>query len=97
VSDQNAASGYARFDPPARGIGLLDRNLVYAESWAIGDEVERWRRGSIVCAEVLVPDRVPPDYVAGAYVPSAPCRDRLAKLGPKCSTVINSRMFFDHA
>ena len=68
VADRNAASSYARFYPVEAGIAALDKDLVYARYWTHQDPYEAMTRKSIKCAEVLVPERVDPRFITGAYV-----------------------------
>ncbi len=47
---------------------MVDKELVFAERWTDPDPIAYYRRKSAKCAEVLVPDAVPPEYIFGAYV-----------------------------
>jgi hypothetical protein len=75
VSDRNAAAGAAIFRPAAQGVAALDADYVYARWWNQTLD-QRQRR----CAEVLVPEKVRPDYIQGAYVMNEACRQALAPL-----------------
>lgn len=69
VADCNAASDYVRFYPVSDGLRALDREMVYARFWLNRtDPFDEMRRKSIKCAEVLVPEKVEPQFVIGAYV-----------------------------
>jgi len=70
VSDRNAASDYARFASAPEGLAIVDRDLAFAAFWTHADQTEEWRRKSIKCAEVLVPDRVEAQFIRAAYVAS---------------------------
>lgn len=72
VSDRNAASGgMSRFDPPAVGLPLIDLDDVHAQYWThAGDHMATWDHSRRKCAEVLVPDRVEPTDILGAYAPT---------------------------
>ncbi len=80
ISDRNASSGHVRFSPAPGGLTLVDRNLVFAKSWKNEDQLEEWRRKSIKCAEVLVPDRVEAQYVRKIYVSCVQNKSELEKL-----------------
>jgi hypothetical protein len=68
ITDQNAASDYVRFLHP-RQWQVLDFDAIYAMDWRHpDDQIAHWRHSSQKCAEVLVPRRVEPIYVTGAYV-----------------------------
>lgn len=67
VTDQNAASGYARFGDAPGALAAVERTLVFAEYWTHpGDLIAEWRHKAIKCAEVLVPDEVKPRFILGA-------------------------------
>jgi hypothetical protein len=67
VTDKNAARG-CLFNPVDEGLSLLDAGEVFDKYWTSDDEYEQYRLKGIKCAEVLVPDRVSPEYISGAYV-----------------------------
>lgn len=95
VTDQNASSGYVRFEPAPNGLQYVDRSLVYAHYWTHPENpIEEFRHGSIMCAEVLVPHRVEPCYIMGAYVSCSEARSAIEKTGIDVAVEINSRLFF---
>jgi hypothetical protein len=75
ITSQNASSTYAAFRPSPDGLAIVDYELVFARDWRYPDQIAYWRKKSIKCAEVLVPDRIPPEYFAGVYCPGATGRD----------------------
>jgi hypothetical protein len=90
VSDRNAAADDVIFRPAVTGIAALNEEEVYAEWWNTGRDARQKR-----CAEVLVPTRVAPEYIQGAYVRSEPCRAELAKLCPPgFDIVVDSHRYF---
>ena len=68
VTDGNASSDYIRFGAAADGLDFIDPDLVFATWWTDNDPWERMRKKRARCAEVLVPNRVPAEYIMGAYV-----------------------------
>lgn len=95
VCGQNAASGYARFDNVADGLARIDRDVVFAEDWRHpGDPPAYYHHKSVKCAEVLVPDRVPPSHVQGAYVSCASSKQMLIGLAPSLHVVVDAHLFF---
>ncbi len=95
VVDQNASSDYAGFYAAASGLKHLDRDLIFAEFWTHpNNPIEEWRHGSIICAEVLAPDRIDPDLVAGAYVSCLDAKTTLEALGVNIPVAINPYLFF---
>lgn len=95
VSDRNASSEYARFDPVPVGLANLDGEIVFAEYWTYPDDQrEAWRRKSMKCAEILVPDRVDPGLILGAYVSCRESRAALERVAPGLPVTIDAHLFF---
>nr|MBA2390780.1 DUF4433 domain-containing protein [Geodermatophilaceae bacterium] len=43
VADQNASSGYARFEPAPSGLEIIERDMVFAEYWTHPDDkIKEW-------------------------------------------------------
>ncbi len=90
-----SSTGYARFEPSPKGLKNIDKDLVFAQYWSHPDDpIESMRHGSIVCAEVLVPDRVEPKYIAGVYVASQAALEAALALVPGLNVTIKPNMFF---
>ncbi len=95
VADCNASSDYVRFADARRGLQLVDRDEVFAQYWTHpGDPIAAMRHKSRMCAEVLVPDRVEPKYVVGAYVGSSAASRRLASEAPSLDVTPDEYKFF---
>lgn len=95
IADQNASSGYARFEASPRGLEGIAQDLVFAQSWIHPDDaIESWRHGSIVCAEVLVPDRVNNQYITGVHVATQPAAEAVRAVAPGLQVSINAYLFF---
>ena len=77
VTDCNASSDYVRFSHPAHGFGLIEREVTFARYWTHDDYFEQLQHKSRMCAEVLVPGRVPPEAIVGVYAGSASPEHRL--------------------
>jgi hypothetical protein len=94
VADRNAASFASLFLPVAEGIAALDETAVFAERWTSNYEAKQLRM-----AEVLVPDRVPPSLIKGAYVPDRAAAERLRSHlgGQSLATRVNPWLFFRSA
>jgi ssDNA thymidine ADP-ribosyltransferase, DarT len=94
VTDRNAASFASLFLPAAEGIAALDEGAVFAEWWTSSYEAKQLRM-----AEVLIPDRVPPSLITGAYVPDHAAAERLRNhLGGRSpATRVNPWLFFRSA
>jgi hypothetical protein len=94
VTDGNAGSKYVRFGPAPSGLALVDRERTFARWWAHpGDEIEKWRHSVEKCAEVLVPDVVPVQYITGAYVSCDLSRQGLQMLAPDLAITVDADLF----
>ena len=94
ITDQNAASDYVRFLAPAQWR-LLDWDDIFALDWRhAGDQIAYWRHKSRKCAEVLVPHRIEPRYLTGAYVVDVAAATRLAGLGCTLPIAVAPVLFF---
>ena len=94
VTDQNASSNYAAFYPSPEGLRRVNEELVFSEFWTHSDQIEEWRHKSIKCAEVLIPDRVDPVHIIGAYGSGEQSVNRLLQHGLTGNIVINEHLFF---
>lgn len=94
VTDQNAASDYARFGPVANDWPWIDAERVFAEYWTSTDQIDGWRRKAAKCAEVLVPERVPPELVFEARVRDEQARQDLAEVASHLAIRVDARLFF---
>ncbi len=95
VSSQNASSKYARFYDAANvSSDDVDMDKVYARDWDHEDEIEKWQHASIKCAEVLVPNSIPPEYILGAYVATEQAKQQLLQRGFDKQIEINADKFF---
>ncbi len=94
IADGNAASKYTGFWPSPSGLAKLDRDLVFAEYWTDPDPIQQWKKASAKCAEVLVPDRVEPTYILGAFVSGAEAEQRLEEVAPGLAARIDAHLFF---
>ncbi len=94
ITDGNAASNYTRFLPSPYGLSEVDETLVFATYWTDANQIEQWRKKRIKCAEVLVPNRVPPHHILGAYVSCEEARLSLNELAPTLDVAVNAVLFF---
>ncbi|MDI6752080.1 MAG: DUF4433 domain-containing protein [bacterium] len=85
ISDRNASSiEYVRFYSVSDGIDKLNENIIFARYWTDHDSIKQFELKSGICAEVLVPDCIPPKFIKGIYVS---CEESLKKAK---SLLINS-------
>lgn len=90
----NAASKYSRFLPSPAGLRAIAFDDVFADYWTDEDPFEQMRKKSTKCAEVLVPHRVDPGFITGAYVSGETGRDTLTATGFGLPITVNANMFF---
>jgi hypothetical protein len=96
VTDMNAARDAVRFYDVPTGLAALDRDRLYAEFWLHQDDpIEEDRHRALKCAEALVPDRVAPELICGAYVANTTARSAIQSLVRALPLTIKSDMFFD--
>jgi hypothetical protein len=94
ITDQNAASDWVRFYAP-RQWRSLPFDEIFAKDWRHpGDPVAYWRHKAQMCAEVLIPNRVEPDSLLGAYVVDAKASKRLSAAGFSGEVSVNGVLFF---
>ena len=94
VTDGNASSDYISFRAAPGGVKIVDKHMTFADDWTDADYIQYLRNKTAKCAEVLVPDAVPPQFIVGAYVSCEEARDRLNALGLDIAVEINAKMFF---
>ena len=94
VTDCNAASTYVRFLAPSQWK-CLDIEDIYARVWTHPEsEAREFQHKSRKCAEVLVPERVEPRFLVGAYVVDTEAADRLRGLEVDLPIEINPVLCF---
>lgn len=94
VSDRNASSTYASFYQPETGLREIDFRLVFATDWRDENQFEYFRKKSIKCAEVLVPNLVPYKFVVCAAVYNENAKKKLEDTGFDRNIYIEPKLFF---
>ena len=95
IADQNASSDYVRFASSPWGLTRIDKDLVYARSWKHADDpIEEMRHGSIMCSEVLVPEKVESRFILGVYAPTTASVSKIKDEFPDLSVTSNGDLFF---
>jgi len=98
IADRNASSEYVAFSPSPHGIESIDSGPVFAHYWNDDDPIEKDRKTSLICAEVLVPEKVAPEYVFGLYVVSESVRTVMRGIVSTTAVqglVVKPYMFFE--
>jgi hypothetical protein len=94
ITDQNAASNYVRFYAPAQ-IGRLDLDTIFARNWKHPeDQIREWKHSSVKCAEVLIPERIPSEFIKGAFVLNDAVQQSLIDIGFRLPITIDADLFF---
>jgi hypothetical protein len=94
ISDQNAASDYVRFLAPSQWRHL-DFDDIYARDWTHPEDTIRgYRHKSRKCAEALIPQRIQPAMLIGAYAVDDAAHARLTQAGFVLPISINADFFF---
>lgn len=94
VSDENAARGWARFEPWPDGLNRIEKADIFRQRWDVDDPFEKDHLKGVMCAEILMPDKVESRYIQGAYVSCQEALDKLTELCPGLSVSINRSLFF---
>jgi len=94
ITDCNAASDYVRFLHPTQWA-LVNFDDIFAENWTHpGNPARYFQHKSRKCAEVLVPQRIPPELLLGACVIDDAARARLAAFAPHLPISVDPVLFF---
>ncbi len=97
ISDMNAASKFAHFYG-AGEINRLDFNRIYARYWTHSqNQQDGWLHKHQKCAEVLVPDRIPPEHFMGIFVQDEESNREILANGCQLKTKIHPDIFFGDA
>jgi hypothetical protein len=95
VADRNAASNWVGFWPVRDGLARINRERLFARYWTHQDDpYDQMSHKSEKCAEVLVPDRVEPQFVIGAYVANQTALASIQALNTGLRVQIHGDMFF---
>lgn len=94
LTDQNAGSDYVRFLPSPAGLRLINFDWVFLNDWNDPDQIQKWKKSSAKCAEVLVPNVLPVEYIEGAYVANETAQTALEQTGFDKAIMINAELFF---
>ena len=92
-ADRNASSCYVRF-LAFNQVDLLDLEAIYSRDWRYPDEIAYFIHKSKKCAEFLVPDRLPPEFIEGAFVVNIAAKRHLQEIGFILPIEIDADLFF---
>jgi hypothetical protein len=72
----------------------VDDELTFARFWTHSDPYDYFNHKRAMCAEVLVPDSVPPEYIRGVYVSCEEVKQSCDALGLPLKFKVNAYLFF---
>ena len=94
ITAGNASGDYVRFSSAPKGLSIVNREWTFADDWTDHDQIQYYRKKAAKCAEVLVPDKVEPNYIIGTYVSCQETLDQFQEMNTGLSVEINSQLFF---
>jgi hypothetical protein len=94
ITDGNASGQYVRFSSAPKGLSIANREWTFADDWRDPDTIQYFRKKAAKCAEVLVPDKVKPNHITGAYVSCQETLVRFQEMNTGLPVEINSHLFF---
>ncbi len=94
VTDANASGDYVRFAAAPGGLAIVNRELTFAAYWTDQNLILYFQKKAAQCAEVLVPDRVEPRFITGAYVSCEASVARMRELEVNLPVTVERHLFF---
>jgi ssDNA thymidine ADP-ribosyltransferase, DarT len=95
ITDGNAAADTTRFLASPYQLHELIEEYIYAQSWNDPDPFRKIELKRRRCAEILVPDAVPPTYIRGCYTKRREQAIQCRQLVPIWQIEVNSHVFFE--
>jgi hypothetical protein len=98
ITDGNASSEYVRFYPSPEGLRVIDKERIFSRYWNNENPIEKFRHAFEKCAEVLIPDKVPREFIIGVYVSCNESKSKLydiiRPMNPDFPITVTPDMFF---
>ena len=94
VSDRNAASELAAFESADKGKRYIKFSKVFAKYWTSDNPLEQYENKQIQCAEVLVLNKVPVEYLIGVIVCNENAKQKVEDLNLNIQVIIRKELFF---
>lgn len=95
VTDRNAASNIVQFVDTVEMTKVLNFDKIYMKYWTNDENPYVVNENKqIKCAEVLIPDCVPFDFIIGAITYNNPVKDKLLELGFNKTIQVDDKRFF---
>jgi hypothetical protein len=95
VADRNASAGSVEFGTQDEILPRLDHDEIFAERWdQHPDYWDRVRHRQAMCAEVLVPGVVPPEFIRGIWLSCEEAKASFDQLDTGVKSRIDPYKFF---
>lgn len=94
VSDRNATSNYVNFYTAKEGISILNFKKIFDKYWVVPDYFEALENKAVKCAEILVPNVVPFDYIIAVAVINEKNANILKQQGMNKRIIVQPSAFF---
>jgi len=95
LCDRNASSDYVAFYPVEIGLNELNFQMIYNQYWTNHDNpFDMMTHKSIKCAEALIPNYVPSEYITGIVVCNNTVKAQLESMGIQLQIRVENSMFF---
>lgn len=95
VTDRNAAAELAVFISPDKAISQLDFQMIFAKYWNDEDVSRMVDKKQVKCAEVLVLDKVPVEYIISIKIGSRKAKEKVEELNFGVPVVLDEELFFN--
>lgn len=94
ISDRNAAANIARFFDPVSGLTKLNPKIIFTRYWNDEDPIIMINTKQVMCAEVLIPNRIDYERIVGAYVSNDLTGEKLRDKGFTKQIAVRPYLFF---
>jgi len=94
VTDENAGGDWVAFRAAPNGLEIVNEVLTFAEDWRDANTKVYYQKKAAKCAEVLVPNVVPSQFIFGAYVSCTEAAENLQAVRPSLDIAVDGHLFF---
>ena len=94
ISDQNASKDFVKFYTPENGLKNIDFDIIFSKYWNDADYYQKIHKKAVKCAEILIPDCIPYEYVLRACVFDENAKQKLLDYGFDKEIVISTDVFY---
>jgi hypothetical protein len=95
ITDGNAGSlAHTRYAASPGGLAMLEKERVFTDDWRDPDPFTYKRQRRLRCAEVLIPDLVPPTYLRAIRVSCERTATRVRAMTSTLPVIVDGKLFF---